>query len=46
MATRDVSTAQEKRIAKAIGAKRTPNSGATKFDKRGFDYWSRVVVGS
>jgi len=33
MSTRDVSTAQEKRIAKAIGARRTANSGATKFDK-------------
>ncbi len=33
MSTRDFSTAQEKRIAKAIGARRTANSGATKFDK-------------
>jgi hypothetical protein len=31
--TRAVSSAQEKRIEKAIGGKRTPNSGATKFDK-------------
>lgn len=33
MSTRDVSTAQEKRIAKVLGARRTSNSGATKFDK-------------
>ena len=33
MSTRDFSNAQEKRIAKAIGARRTANSGATKFDK-------------
>lgn len=33
MSTRDVSSAQEKRIAKALGGKRTSNSGATKFDK-------------
>lgn len=33
MSTRDVSSAQEKRIAKALGGKRTANSGATKFDK-------------
>lgn len=31
--TRYVSTKQEKAIAKAIGGRRTPNSGATKFDK-------------
>lgn len=31
--TRQVSSAQEKAIAKALGAKRTPNSGATKFSK-------------
>lgn len=31
--TRDVSAKQEKCIAKAVGGKRTPNSGATKFDK-------------
>lgn len=31
--TRYVSSQQEKQIAKALGAKRTPNSGATKFDK-------------
>lgn len=31
--TRDASSAQEKRIAKALGGKRTSNSGATKFDK-------------
>lgn len=31
--TRDVSKAQEKRIAKAIGGRRTANSGATKFSK-------------
>lgn len=31
--TRDVSARQEKCIAKAVGGKRTPNSGATKFDK-------------
>lgn len=31
--TRYVSSQQEKQIAKALGGKRTPNSGATKFDK-------------
>lgn len=31
--TRQVSSAQEKRIEKALGAKRTTNSGAGKFDK-------------
>lgn len=31
--TREVSKAQEKRIAKALGGKRTANSGATKFSK-------------
>lgn len=31
--TREASGKQEKRIAKALGAKRTANSGATKFDK-------------
>ena len=31
--TRQVSSAQEKQIAKAVGSKRTSNSGATKFDK-------------
>ena len=31
--TRFVSAKQEKAIAKAVGGKRTPNSGATKFDK-------------
>lgn len=31
--TRYVSSKQEKQIAKALGGKRTPNSGATKFDK-------------
>ena len=31
--TREVSSIQEKKIAKALGGKRTPNSGATKFDK-------------
>lgn len=31
--TRDVSSSQEKKIAKEIGGKRTANSGATKFDK-------------
>ncbi len=31
--TRDVSARQERCIAKAVGGKRTPNSGATKFDK-------------
>lgn len=31
--TRSVSTAQEKKIAKELGARRTPNSGATKFIK-------------
>ena len=33
MSTRDVSSKQEKTIAKVLGAKRQPNSGATKFDK-------------
>lgn len=33
LSTREASTKQEKAIAKAIGAKRTPNSGATSFDK-------------
>ena len=33
MSTRDASNKQEKVIAKALGAGRTPNSGATKFDK-------------
>lgn len=28
-----MSSQQEKQIAKALGGKRTPNSGATKFDK-------------
>lgn len=31
--TREASSKQEKCIAKVIGGKRTPNSGATKFDK-------------
>ena len=31
--TREVSSKQEKAIAKALGAKRTSNSGATDFDK-------------
>lgn len=31
--TRCVSSKQEKQIAKVLGGKRTPNSGATKFDK-------------
>ena len=31
--TRDVSTAQEKKIAKSLGARRVANSGATKFNK-------------
>lgn len=31
--TREVSTNQEKQIAKSINGKRTANSGATKFDK-------------
>lgn len=38
--TRSVSVKQEKAIAKAIGGRRTPNSGATKFDK------GDVVLGS
>ena len=33
MSTRDASNKQEKVIAKALGTRRTPNSGATKFDK-------------
>lgn len=31
--TRDASSRQEKAIAKSLNAKRTPNSGATKFSK-------------
>lgn len=31
--TRFYSTAQEKKVAKAVGGFRTPNSGATKFQK-------------
>lgn len=31
--TREVSSNQEKAISKALGAKRTANSGATKYDK-------------
>lgn len=31
--TRFYSSAQEKRVAKAVGGKRTANSGATKFSK-------------
>ena len=31
--TREASTRQEKAIAKSLGAKRTPNSGAGKFSK-------------
>ena len=38
--TREASTAQEKKIAKALGARRVANSGATKFDK------GDVVLGS
>ena len=38
--TREASTAQEKKIAKARGARRVANSGATKFDK------GDVVLGS
>ena len=32
--TREASSRQEKAIAKSLGAKRTANSGATKFNKR------------
>lgn len=32
--TREASSQQEKAIAKAVGGKRTPNSGATDFIKR------------
>lgn len=32
--TRQVSSAQEKKIAKALQGRRTPNSGATLFKKR------------
>ena len=32
--TREASSRQEKAISKTIGAKRTPNSGATPFSKR------------
>ena len=38
--TRDASKRQEKAIAKSIGGRRTPNSGATSFDK------SDIYVGS
>ena len=38
--TREVSTAQEKKIAKVLGARRVANSGATKFDK------GDIVLGS
>ena len=38
--TREASTAQEKKIAKVLGARRVANSGATKFDK------GDVVLGS
>ena len=41
--TRSVSKAQEKRIAKQLGGRRTPNSGATKFQKSDIyigDEWS------
>ena len=31
--TREASSRQEKAISKVIGGRRTPNSGATKFDK-------------
>lgn len=31
--TRQISSTQEKAIAKALNGKRTPNSGATRFDK-------------
>lgn len=31
--TREASSRQEKSIARALGGRRTPNSGATKFDK-------------
>lgn len=33
--TRDMSSAQEKAIAKAVGGRRTPNSGATDFSGKG-----------
>ena len=32
--TREVSKAQEKRIAKALGGRRTANSGATKLEEQ------------
>lgn len=32
--TREASSRQEKAIAKVVGGRRTPNSGATKFSKR------------
>ena len=38
--TRDVSKAQETRIAKELGARRVANSGATRFDK------GDIVLGS
>lgn len=40
ISTREVSKKQEKQIAKALNARRTPNSGATKFEK------SDVYIGS
>ena len=38
--TREISSKQEKQIAKVLGGKRTANSGATKFDK------GDLVIGS
>lgn len=38
ISTRSVSSRQEKAIAKAVGGRRTPNSGATAFIKRRFIY--------
>lgn len=37
--TRQVSSQQERAIAKAVGGKRTPNSGATPFIKRRCYSW-------
>lgn len=42
--TRDVSKAQEKKIAKELGARRVANSGATKFDKGDIVLGSRWLI--
>ena len=42
--TREMSSAQEKSIAKATGGKRTPNSGATDFGGKGDVVTDRFVL--